>query len=252
MGYHMNFTIENKVKTFDYITVLLTGCLGIFLIVIRKSIEEFLTTYFINKPIKWFKKWFKKNHNLSEKEINKDTNVKTLLVELRTLTHGDRTSVFQFHNGNIFSSSNDIFRVSATHESVSEGISSEIGSLQSIIASSITELISCFWREDNIDGVIKVSPTSCTCGKKLGQCNMPHGVYLYDVQKLEDGFAKAHLERQGIKYSLVSPLLSDQNRIGFISVDYVKEINPQELLTHATEMCRYGGKISYLIAHKSK
>jgi hypothetical protein len=239
-------------KQFDIGQLTLTcssGIVGIVLIVIRKKLEKI-----INLALEYIaenlKKHFKKKYTLHGDEINRDTIIKEMLIELRTILKAERSYVYQFHNGNYFNTSNPMWKITNTHESVAIGVSSEMGHLHNILSSSVTDLISCFWNDQKLPrGVERVSTSTCRCNNTL-YCKLPHGVFLYNVNELEEGFSKAFLAEQGSKYVLVSPLIDNENRIGFVGVDFTKEQEIEDITKYSMDLCKYATKISYLLVAK--
>ena len=217
------------------------GSIGIFLVIVNKTIS------------KWFmeKIWSRlksKQDTVKESDMEKDSKIREILIELRTLVDGDRACLFQFHNGSVFSTNNPIWKVSNTHESVRPGISSEIGKLQDIKSSSIIEFLKIFWNDVYPHGVEKISPTYCgDCANKSGDTKK---VIFIDVDHLEDGYSKALLIEQGIKYVLDVPIYHDGNCIGFVAVNYCSERDIEEAKKHAPEVCRNASQISFVLLEK--
>ena len=60
-----------------------------------------LANWFLNTI--WSKIVSRRGHSrLRKYEIDKDSKVREILIELRTLTRADRACLFQFHNGSVF------------------------------------------------------------------------------------------------------------------------------------------------------
>lgn len=80
-----------------------------------------------------------------KKKTNIDWNIHTqihdFLTETRVLTHGDRAQIVQFHNGEYFIDGVSMQKLSLTHESVSNGISSEATSKTGILISHFAPLM---------------------------------------------------------------------------------------------------------------
>jgi hypothetical protein len=230
---------------FDTITATV---ISVTALVLRKKIEVFINWLFRTIGTR-IKKLFK-GHILDAPEVNRNRLIDNKLIELRTILKADRSYVFQFHNGSNFNSNNPIWRLSNTHETVSDGVASEINELQNIIASSIMTLISCFWDNTNLPkGVYKVGPDNCICENKKS-CKLPEGVYLYTVDELSEGFSKAHLAKQGIHYAMVAPLLKNEQRIGFVGVDYTRDLATEDITKYATDLCKHAGAISYILVSR--
>jgi len=174
--------------------------------------------------------------------------IREILIELRTLVSADRACLFQFHNGNTFTTKNPIWKVSNTHESVSPGTSSEIGKLQDIKASSLIETLRCFWVDDYPFGVYKIAPEYCgECSSKLKPCDKK--ILFIDVYELEDCYSKSLLIEQGITYVIDVPIFNgDQNCIGFISVCYCDEHDVETLKRNTDKICRNASQIQFILS----
>jgi len=87
-----------------------------------------------------FKSWKK-----SKKSANIDWNVHSqiheFLIELRVLTHAARAQIIQFHNGEYFMDGVSMQKLSVTHESLANGVSSEAGSKTNILISHFAPLM---------------------------------------------------------------------------------------------------------------
>jgi hypothetical protein len=216
-------------------TTQITQTIGVtlmgFLLVILASINKKIASWFINNI--WSKiRNMSSNHVLTEIDIENDRKLRDYLIELRSITEADRTCLFQFHNGNVFSTKNPIWKVSNTHESTKPGISSEIGKLQDIKASSVIESLLNFWIDDYPVGVTCLTPKYCkTCKNNLDEKHRHRKIIFIDVELLEDCYSKALLLDQGIKYVINVPIHKKNNNeyIGFVSVCYCTEKTPEEL-----------------------
>jgi hypothetical protein len=87
--------------------------------------------------------WFR--DILKCKKTNIDWNIHTqihdFLTETRVLMHADRAQIIQFHNGEYFIDGISMQKLSLTHESVSNGISSEAQSKTGILISHFAPLM---------------------------------------------------------------------------------------------------------------
>ena len=196
----------------------------------------------------WSKLSYKYKHGkLKQSEIEKDTKIREILIELRAIVKADRTGLFQFHNGNTFTTNNPIWKVSNTHESVSPGISSEIGKLQDIKASCLIETLQSFWGDAFVNGVEKLSPEYCgDCPNK----SSPHNrkVIFINVSKLEDSYSRSLLMEQGIKYVLDVPIFNnDENCVGFVAVNYCSEQDEEVVKAICHDICRNASQIQFLL-----
>jgi hypothetical protein len=214
-----------------------------------------ITLVLINKRIvKWFldKIWSKISYNykhgrLKKDEIERDSKIREILIELRTLINADRSGLFQFHNGSTFTTKNPIWKVSNTHESVKPGISSEIGKLQDIKASSITETLQTFWTDNYPTGVEQISPDYCGDCPDRGSKDGKKVIFI-DVYNLEDSYSRALLVEQGIKYVLDVPIYNGENNcVGFVAVNYCVDHDAEEIKKNAHVVCRNASQIQFLL-----
>jgi len=208
----------------------------------------------LNKRLaSWFLKhiWSNISHSykhgkIKKQQIERDSKIREILVELRIRVNADRTCLQQFHNGNVFSTNNPIWRFSCTHESVSPGISSEIGRLQDIKASTVIETLRVLWNEDYPSGITKISPEACqTCPTKCHQFGRK--LIFIDVKNLEDGYSKSIFKEQGIKYALKVPIYKGENCVGFVAANYCSECDEAVLHSYARELCENAFKIQFML-----
>jgi transcriptional regulator with GAF, ATPase, and Fis domain len=91
----------------------------------------------------FFIAWIK--NLLPKKKSNIDWNIHSqihdFLTETRVLAHADRAQIVQFHNGEYFIDGVSMQKLSLTHESVSNGISSEATSKTGILISHFAPLM---------------------------------------------------------------------------------------------------------------
>jgi hypothetical protein len=235
--------------TTEIIILSITGIITAITVFLRKQIIENLAKIF-ERLFKW--KVYSNSH-FARFEVERDIRIQDMLAELRIQTKSDRAYVFQFHNGSLFSTKNQMWKLSNTHESVNVGIRPCIGELQNILSSSISDIILPLWQEDlsNVSGITKVSPENCGCPNK-NHCVLPNGVFLYDVDNLKEGYSKGLLSSAAAKYILKSPLLdSENNRVGFVGITYCwEESNVNEIISCAETLCRTASKISYELRKK--
>lgn len=229
----------------EFIVLAIAGVVATAAVLLRAKLASTLIK-FLEKKLNW--KIFKSNTHLNKKEIAKDIQIQDSLAELRIKATADRSYVFQFHNGNMFTCKNQMWKLSCTHESVSSAIKPNIGELQNILSSSVSSLLYPLWEEntENFHGVERISPDYCQCTRK-DICKAPVGVYLYVVEKLSPGYAKGLLVNHSVLYMLQAPLLDAQdNRIGFIGLDYCwEESNIEEIKSCAELLCTAAHAIAY-------
>ena len=218
------------------------GTISIIIVLIHKRV----TNWFLNVIWKTLVRKFT-HGKIKKYEIEKATKIREILIELRTKTKADRTSVFLFHNGSYFNTKNPIWKTSCTHESVKPGISSEIGNLQDIKASSIIESLQAFWGENYVAGIENISPTYCyDCPEK----SKPHNkkVIFIDVNQLEDSYSKYLLIQQGIKYVMDVPIYNgESNCIGFITANYCSECDVEFIKGYSRDICKSASHIQFVL-----
>lgn len=162
-----------------------------------------------------------------------DRTIYGLLVELRTGIQADRTCLFQFHNGSVFSSSKPIWRISCTHESSRAGISHELNNLQSLLASSLFELLEPLFNQGKLHtGVTEFTDDS---GQRC---------YGFSVHDLHESFLRSMLITQGVKYLFISPIELDGGIVGFVSINFCSDMGPEysdisEPLSKSTAQIEY-------------
>jgi len=218
------------------------GAISIILVLLNKK----LTSWFLEKI--WAKISPKYKHSKFKKDsIEKDKKIREILIELRTISGADRACLFQFHNGSSFTTRNPIWKVSNTHESVAPGISSEIGNLQDIKASSIIETLRVFWDSDYPNGIEQISPDYCGDCPNIVKHNEKKIIFI-DVEKLEDSYSRALLIEQGIKYLIDVPIFNgDVNCVGFVAVNYCGEHDIEDVKNHAREICKNASQIQFIL-----
>lgn len=220
------------------------------------TISIFLTKYISNYIKNNAKKIMKKIYIIIKGEqhdptpnnalMNNDLNIYTQLVELRIKMDADRTFLYRFHNGTSFALNQPMWKLTCTHETVKKGISSEISKCRNILSSWIVNLLSVFWNDDHLeDGIVKISPEGCTCNN-IKKCLFPKGVFLCETNKMVDHYSKSFLIDQGIEYLILSPLIFEGNRIGFIGAVYChKEKQIEEIKKSAESICNAGREIVF-------
>ena len=126
----------------------------------------------------------------------RDVRINKILDDLKGETEADRAKVFQFHNGQRNLKAIPFLYVSATHERIANGVSSEIQNLQRIPSSVFASNIATW-----ISGGVT--------------CSTPNDNQS-DAQE-------ALLRLQRIKKACSFGVFSDNDIIGFVSINYVIE-----------------------------
>jgi len=229
----------------EMIVLSATGLAASATVLLRKKITDSFGSF-----AELFQEWKNKKRieTVPVEQVKRDIRIYDILADLRNKTGSDRSFVFQFHNGSVFTTRNHVWKITRTHESVNTGIKPCIGELGNMISSSVHELLLPLWDTDltNRSGISKISPDMCTCLSKEN-CNFPHGVYLYTVEKMSEGYVKGLLMAAGVQYLVTTPLLdSENNRIGFIGLDFCwKEANVNSVKSSAELICKSATIISY-------
>jgi hypothetical protein len=222
-----------------------TGIIMTVTVLLRKRIAE--------KAIRWVEKTFKlkvyaSNGHIDKQSLERDKAINHILSELRLKTKADRAQVFQFHNGNMFTSKNQMWKLSCTHEIV-DTVASTQENLQNILSSCVTDILYPFWDNGDLSeypGVIRVSPRVCKC-PNIETCTVPCGVYFYRISGLKPGYSRGLLSDHKVFYMLQTPLIDPtDNIIGFVVLDYCWEEAPvAEIEGFAEELCKIASTISY-------
>jgi hypothetical protein len=238
MGQIINYVINNYPST-SWILLFFSG---IFLLAIRKQIEIFYLNMF-RKIASYLKRKFR-SHVFTRKDLFRENKIQELLLSLRLENDADRTNVFIFHNGGVFSCDLPQFKISKTHESIKAGISSTFKQDQDIRCSSIIDIIKPLWVKDD--------PAQ---GIKFAHASPPHGTlhicdqaYYVVVDELSAGFAKSSFNEKGVKYAIMTPLRGTKGQvIGFCSLEYCNEINMDGLLTECLGLCQIASDICFYL-----
>lgn len=163
-----------------------------------------------NRIQEWYR--IRKLHPIA-RSVQANRRVHSLLVELRTKTDADRACVFLFHNGQVFSNKNPLWRVSCTQEYCRDGISHEIDSLQNILASML-------W-----DGLAPLFGMDLDMGIST-RYRLTHNVYVMDVVQMNDSYYKRSLIARGVRTNIVTPILDRSEIVGYVALNY-NELTPQ-------------------------
>lgn len=192
---------------------------------------------FLQKVKQWAYDWWKSRrlHPLA-RSIFANRKVHTLLVELRTKVDSDRAYIFLFHNGQVFSNLNPVWRLSCTQESCRMGITYEIERLQNILASTVWDCLApLLGQEGQVDGV----KTFTRNGKKM---------FVFDTEMLADGFMKRSLHARGVKSQLITPLFdSKKQTVGFLGIDFCADDPDMDKNEVVERMTSAAGDIYYAL-----
>jgi len=192
--------------------------------------------YLRQKATDWYR--YRKLHPIA-RSVLANRKVHTLLVELRTRTDADRAYIYLFHNGQVFSNKNPLWRMSCTQETCRQGISHEIDHRQSVLASTVWDGLAPFF------GDIKDIGDGCQ------EINMhKNKVYVFTVHDMTDSYWKRALVAHGVKYKIASPIIDHRNEIvGLVAIDFCTEetINKEQVAEHMSEA---SGAIHYALTEE--
>lgn len=117
------------------------------------------------------------------------TKIQETLAELRLRSDCARTHLVQFHNGGYFLDGISMKRMSLTHESLERSVSGEIKNHQDLLMSMFIPLLGMIRKDEAI---------------------------LQYVNKMEDSYAKQHLESGNVVAFSVLPIRSNNMITGYI------------------------------------
>lgn len=215
---------------FEVVTIALLGLLLVVLAWAKQSLED------------WRKALAERLfHRLDRLDFDSERRVNSLLLELRVTTRADRAYLVQFHNGQVFTNQQPVWRMSCTHETCKTGISYEAKNLQSLMCSLLLELLECFWTGRLYDGMEKLPCTNCD--------HCLAGTFMVTAASLHEGAAKAITLERGVIYSFLTPIKLGQDVVGFVAVDYchVPDTLQKIKADVQSKLCSTASTIAYLM-----
>lgn len=167
----------------------------------------------------------KKNLSLIKNNYKNYEKIHDKLIELRQSINADRITVYQFHNGEYYSTNNSILKVSVTHENCSESVKSYLNEMQNIQPSLFIE----FFKEI---------------------FDQKKNIAIINSNSLADSSLKNLMLFRAVNTEIFCPLYNDNgDMIGFIGAVYINEHE------HAKEIedyiVSYSKIISYILNLKS-
>ena len=191
----------------------------------------FLLDHLRQRALEWFR--YRKLHALA-RSVMANRNVHTSLVELRTKLEADRSYVVLFHNGQVFSNKNPVWRTSCTQESCKAGVSHLIEKHQNILASLVWDTLAPLF-----DG-------KCSMGIIPFEIEK-HLILHIEAENLDDSFTKNSMVAGGIKTKFMVALHDQKHEIvGFLGIDYCRNDN-FIMLFIAKEMIQAAANIEYAL-----
>lgn len=217
------------------------------LIVIIQAFRSYLAGLIVTPIINYFKK-----QKMDISTVTSGRTINNLLLELRLKMSSDRGAIYLFHNGQHFHPkiiNNSIWKFTCAYENCKEGLSYDSNKLQSLLVTSHLDIIESLWGKLG-DGFFKHDckecPFCCDPAKNI--------ITVVDVDALPYGNTKSLFESQGIKKSVISPIIIGDDYVGFVVIGYMsgfhlgeqiigvpQSINPNGIKT----VCEYANKIGY-------
>lgn len=169
--------------------------------------------------------WFAKAKFFdAAKMINRNTHIRDLLVELRTVQNSDRAKLFQFHNGEYFVTGQSAMKMSLTHVAMKTGVSfPELSaSYVSIPTGYLTRTLENIQRD---------------------------GVFMMVTEDSEDDFFLKHIFlAEGIQCCLMAPVMDNKkNWVGLVMCVWLNESKPKNSYS---ELQHYAAKIGSALTKK--
>lgn len=216
----------------------------------------FLLLFLFVRPVRWLIRKISMSPSSrfshaypARKEAEQNKEIYNELVGLRATIESDRSYVFRFHNGVEFLPSHPAWKVSCTHEVVRHGVTYEAAQLQGILVSRISDIIGpVLTGASTIAGVFipkcPVCPYHVKCLKENKR------VIVFQVDEMDAGYCKFHLESQNIKTMVLCGMAVDSNVYGIVGVDFCgSKIETGAILDIAQKVCRATEKIQYYLQY---
>lgn len=239
----VDYFLNEFIKELQGILGIIVITIGLFLI---KIVREFLI-----KMIKNLWKMIRKPSSFKD-SVNLNRYVSDAIVELRTKATADRAWVFEFSNGQTFSAKNPIWRISRTYEKCASGINYEHKKLQSVLVSTVFELVECFINgSTKTSGILKIDCNNCP-----NKC-FRHS-FVFNVRQMPHIAERQMLDEQGVKISIQTNLTNSIGEtIGILGVDFCDELSQtmysEKDETEMINVCKiltgYAEKISFKLAN---
>jgi len=243
--------LNNITSNFLYELIILTftGIISVFLLLIRRRIaEKILDAFEYLCSVKIYRQiGFPKKH------IESDILIQDLLAEVRVITQCDRAYFLQFTNGKIYSSKNQMWKISLTNESLAKGIKSTGKNFHDILSSTVSEFLYPLWVDNlgSMSGIKRVSPENCDCPNK-NRCQLPDGVVLYYPNDMDNSYIRELLLNSDVTHLMATPVINENNnQIGILCIDYCfSALKPIEIIQHASLLCKTSKKLFFQVKNK--
>jgi hypothetical protein len=166
-----------------------------------------------NALINW---WKNRGLNPVARAIQTCRAIVDYLVELRVTLSASRCYVMQFHNGQVFTSQDPVYRMSCTQEATDRGLAPVQPELQNILVHQVwQEIAPLFGNNTDLPGV------ECVHKEDL-PANPPYrGTYYYLTQQIPQGWFQSMLVGHGAWAVAISPLIDGKGTlVGFVAAEF--------------------------------
>lgn len=139
--------------------------------------------------------------------------LRTELAVLRTFLEAARISVYQFHNGDRFTLSDPIFKVTCSHENVRRGVVPDSGRIKYVLVSTIMSFIApLMGKPIKTPGVSHFD----TGDKGVEMCK-------YDIASMDYDAYHHHMENLGTKtvYAALLKAHDKKSPLGILVIQYI-------------------------------
>lgn len=150
-----------------------------------------------------------------------------------------RVCIFQFHNGDSFMLSNHSWKVSCTHEILSDGAMPSFEENQSLPVSAISDWIGPIIDADAVVPGVRIRKRCEGCQVTCPMAKAGHRAVRFDTAQMAISVASAKAKGQGISHSLVVNLVDTSRKatFGFISLHY-KDTSDEVVDAMEGDLCR--------------
>lgn len=202
------------------------------------ALKHGVHTYLSDLMKKFLNNFFHKQFDGNELNTEFDS-ISERIVEIKTILNADRVCIDNFHNGINFLPNKPAWKVTRTYEIAASGVSYTTKEMQNILAISIWDMIAPIFDAKQRKYAEKLKGITCE-----NSCKMPFGVYRIQVNKMSETLSKIMLRNQGIQTLLIVPLINNENIIGFLSVQFLDEMNDD---FNVCEICQKVQEIAYFL-----
>jgi len=239
----LNLAVWHSIKQFlgtnviEAIAVVLASVIVAVLTLVRKRVAKWVEQRKLSG--------LKMNVRIS-RQIHDDT------VGVRAKLGAGRAFVARFHNGEIFSHSHPIWKVSWTEESVADGVMQMLapdsrfrkGQVQDTLVNHVWEIVEPLFGD-----------TAAVQGVRVESVGGRFIVIAFP-KRMTEGVLRASLTFQGAAVRAVCPLYTDGhggNPVGFVGVDYMdsKYEDPDNLQLDREALVEFAKRVEFYLQNKS-